>query len=520
MNIPLLRVTHVIPGLFSRVLRQTSTRLTIGQFLHPEKQRAMRTDVARVMTVLVTALLMAGCETLPTPACPPPPAMTMDLGPVATSSPTTSVTIALTRIYMREKIIAQLDTPLPARASSAQLAIPEGAPGAIPTGGVSVVGVTLREGVGASASDRLMSIRVTPWLRKDVVDPADASGQTYLLSKATVPRQFELLFRLKPHLITATTVADEGRRRNILACAADDTTCEGAVISFDFVALYDQGKAVACDGSASSVPPDLVSGTVLKGVYAALATQAPLRLPTGGLVSMIASLTGTSPRLVGMSLGTDTDLKIGLLLDVGATFPFESFAAFRNLSVDWAVVIDRTLIASQIDTTLATTGARSTPPVAFSLPANVVFDASGLEVSASGRATTTAFACSVPVSVRVSIPFSACTNASGSKVLRMCPGRPTSTPTVTACAFFEQLFGIFAQPQGMAVAAVTCPTCRCVDTPIAIEAGPGDMFYITSVDTSGVFEIAGRSTFADVRIDGDPNTPGWQMRPDTVMPCP
>lgn len=365
-----------------------------------------------------------------------------------------------------------------------------------------------------------MSIRVTPWLRKDVVDPADASGQTYLLSKAIVPRQFELRFRLKPHLITAATVADDMRRRSILACAANDATCEGAVISFDFVALYDQGKAVACDGGADSTPPDLVSGAVLKGVYSALATQEPLRIPAGGLISMIASLTGTSPRLTGMSLGTDTDLKIGLLLDAGATFPFDSNTAFRNLSVDWAVVIDRTLVSSQIDMTLAATGATSVPPVTFNAPSQVVFNAGGLDVSATGRATTTAFGCNVPVSVSVSIPFSACANPSGNKVLRMCPGRPVSSVTVTACVIFEQLFGIFAQPRGMAVATISCPTCSCVDTPIAIEAGPGDTFYITQVDTSGVFEISGRSTFADARIDGDASLPGWQPRPDTVAACP
>lgn len=483
----------------------------------------MRADATLLAVTLVSTLAGCGGGGLPPVQCPLPPPSTVSYGPEAAQAATTSLTIALSQSYMREKIKAQLTTGLPATATQAQLAIADGAPGAIPKAGVDVSTVRLEQRTVQGQPLNLLALDVVPWLRSEQTDPSDPSGQTMRLSRASVStRPFTLRLRIVPHLITPATVADRATRAGILACDPADTTCAGAALSFAFYELYDKGasKVVACNGSAQSTPPDLVSQQVLAGIYGTLATQEPLRLPTAGLLSMIASMTGASANLVGMSIGTDLDLKIGLLLDVGTPRPFDPQAAFRNADQDWAVTIDPALITSQVDMTLATSGASSTPPVAFNRPSTVTFRPGELDVSATGTATTTAFACHVPVSVSVEIAMSSCAHADGTPVMRMCPGPPDATPTVTACAFFEQLFGIFVQPKGMATATVSCPTCPCVDTPIRIAAAPDDTLYITKVDTDGVFELSGRSTFLDPRLDTDLQTPGVQPRPPAPAACP
>jgi hypothetical protein len=433
---------------------------------------------------------------------------------------TESLAIELNQTYMRARIRTQMDQPLPATATRQRLQLPESDPARLPTSGFSLNSVNLEQTTDATGTRlNLLAIDLTPWLRKDDPDPADATGNTVKLSKAPVStRRFVLRLRLVPHLVTATTISDLARRRAILGCDPADQTCAGVVLGLTFHQLYDKGfsENVVCSPTQRSPNYDLISAQVLQGALDTvngrvipattpgtqpriIPAQAPISVPTKPLLDMVSMLNGTPVSLTGVAVGSDLDLKIALLVNGGMPLPFSPTTGFRNADTDWAIVIDTSFLASKIAGDVVSRAAANSPPITIAAGSvAVAFNPGRVSVSASGFATTAVLHCNVPVSLSLPVTPSVCRKAAGQRVLRMCPGSVVSSNGVTACAFFDAIIG------GSATATVTCPTCPpaaptdpCGPVPIQFEAGTGDTFYATAVDTDNIFYIAGRSTLMD-----------------------
>ena len=476
-------------------------------------------------------LVLVGCNgntpVLPPAVCPTITAPPPDFGPVAQPASTESVGIELNQAYMRARVQAQLEQQLPATATRQQLAIPEGQPGYIPKGGIRLNSVNLEQRGQSPSRLNLIAIGITPWIRSETGDPADASGNTFRLTAVPVgSRSFILRLQLVPHLITPATVSSLPTRQTLLGCSPGDMTCAGVLLSLAFQELYDQGfsELVVCGGSGGgpqrSPNYDFVSAQVLQGALdtvngrvippstpggapTVIPPVAPITIPTTGILAMVSGLANGAPvSLTGVAVGSDRDLRIGLLLDRGTPVPFTDQAGFRP-NTDWGVVIDTSFLTSRVASDVTTRAAGNSPPV--TIPAGGVtvdFQPGRIDITASGIATTAVLSCSVPVSLALSVTPSICRNAAGQSVLRMCPGPVRATPTATVCAFFDLLIG------GSATATVTCPGCPgppgppdpCGPTPIQFAAGPNDTLYATAIDTGGSFYVSGRSSFMDARL--------------------
>jgi hypothetical protein len=454
----------------------------------------------------------------------PPP----DFGPVAQQASTESVAIVLTQLYMRARVQSQMEQTLPATATQQQLAIPEGQPGHIPKGGIRLNSVNLEQRGQDASRVNLIAIGMSPWLRSDTAEASDPSGNTRRLTQSVIPRNFILRLRLIPHLITADTEMSLAKRQTLLGCAAPDTTCAGILLSLGFFELYDQGfgEQVVCNGGRGGVPQrspnyDFVAAQVLQGALdtvngrvipasapggqpTVIPPLPPITIPTTGILSMVSGLAGgTAVKLVGVAVGTDPDLKIALLLDRGSPVPFSPEPDFRTPNTDWGVKIDASFLTSFVASEVTTRASSNAPPVTIPSGGVAVALLPGrIDITASGIATTAVLSCSVPVSLSLSITPGVCRNASGESVLRMCPGPVQSAVSGTVCAFFDFIIG------GTANATVsTCPGCPpgppqdpCNPMRVQFDAGPNDRLYATSVDTSGIFAVSGRSTFMDARL--------------------
>lgn len=480
------------------------------------------------LVLCITVMGLAGCGgkqtvTIPPPACPTITGQPPNFGPEAPQAATISVAIELRGGYMKERVLAQMDQPLPATATKQQLAIAEGDPGHIPSGGVKVTQARLEQRLESNTQRiNLLAIDMTPWLRKDELDPQDATQNTYRLSQAVVStRNFTLRLRLIPHLISTQTVADLAERRRLLNCDAADMDCSGVALQLGFQELYDKGfsENVVCHSGQRSPNYDMISAQVLQGVLDSvngkvipsttpggqpktIPAMAPITIPSKSIVDMIAGLLRGSVTLTGVAVGSDQNLKIGLVLDQGNQVPFDPNTGFRHQNADWGVFIEKGFLQTGIANNITSRAAASSPPV--TITATTVDLLPGeFHVKASGFATTTGLSCNVPVSLDASIPTSVCKNAMNQSIMRLCPGVPSATPTVTFCALWDTI--IF----GQSTATIrTCPTCppqstnTCEQQVVQFSAGPNDVFYATELDTDNVFYLSGRSTFMDTKLPG------------------
>ncbi|HWF62277.1 MAG TPA: hypothetical protein VN666_18480 [Nitrospira sp.] len=439
-----------------------------------------------------------------------------------------SIAIELRDSYMKERVLAEMDQPFPQTATKQQLAIVEGDPGYIPSGGVKVTQAKLEQRLdNAGHRVNLLAIDMMPWLRKDELDPQDLTQNTYRLSQVAVStRSFTLRLRLIPHVIFPQTVADLMERRRFLNCDSSDTDCTGVALQLGFYELYDKGfgENVVCNSGQRSRNYDMISAQVLQGVLDSvngkiipsaspggqaktIPAMAPITIPSKSIVDMISGLLSGPVNLIGVAVGSDQHLKIGLVLDQGNQIPFDSTTGFRHQNADWGVLIEKGFLQAGITSNITSRAAASTPPV--TITATTVDLLPGkFHVTAGGFATTTGLSCNVPVSLDVSIPASICKNAMNQSVLRLCPGVPKATPTITFCAFWDTI--IFGQSTATIRTWPTCPpqsTDTCQNQVVQFSAGPNDVFYATELDTDGVFYLSGRSTFMDTKLPGRAATP-------------
>ncbi|WHZ28242.1 MAG: hypothetical protein OJF51_003040 [Nitrospira sp.] len=461
--------------------------------------------------------------TIPPPSCPTITGQPSNFGPEAQQADTMSVAIELRDAYMKERVMTEMDQPFPQTATTQQLAIAEGDPGHIPSGGVKVTQAKLEQRFdNAGHRINLLAIDMMPWLRKDELDQQDPAQNTYRLSQAVVStRPFTLRLRLIPHVISPQTVADLPERRRLLNCDSSDMDCSGVALQLGFYELYDKGfgENVVCNPGQRNRNYDMIAAQVLQGVLDSvngkiippttpggqaktIPAMAPITIPSKSIVDMISGLLSGPVNLTGVAVGSDQHLKIGLVLDQGNRIPFDPLAGFRHQNADWGVLIEKGFLQTGITSNITSRAAASAPPV--TITATTVDLLPGeFHVTASGFATTTGLSCNVPVSLEVSIPANICKNAMNQSVLSLCPGVPKATPTITFCAFWDTI--IF----GQSTATIrTCPTCppqstgTCQNQVVQFSAGPNDVFYATELDTDGVFYLSGRSTFMDTTLPG------------------
>jgi hypothetical protein len=410
--------------------------------------------------------------------------------PVAPPELKTSVDIELGQLYMRRRIAFALEGSPPADA--------------VPESGIFVNDVRLEEHEIGGERLHLLVVRITPWLRGE----AD--------KRVSLQRGYVLRLKIVPYLITPMTLPSEEKRRALL-----QTTDRGAVLRFELVELYSlvNDEAVAC----SSRNYDRIDSGVLSGLYDSLAKQDPLVLPVAPLTGMVDGLVGASTNVVGMNLGSDRDLKIGLRFDRGAPGNFESHTSLtRYQSVDWGVSLDTSFVTAAIARAAAAEAVAQDPSARVTPPVVVTYRKSGIYVDVEGVLKKCG---DIAWESRVHVTPLVRQRADGKSIL-VAPSTQTQTNSANlvsgSCFVFDQLLQSFGNPLGSATLTIrTGGECAFpMGDPIEFEAGAGDTFYATTVDTDEIFYVAGRSTFMD-RLAEEARQAGEISIPrPPVEPCP
>ena len=442
-----------------------------------------------VLAMLLLAVPLAACQGLPSTSCPQPPS-TWTIGsgqsavqlnpsdyPVASRSADTSIDIELSQRYMRERIRAQIEGH------------PAGSP--LPDSGVAVGDVRLSERGTDADKINLVSVTIRPWLR------GGQNGDQMV----DLNRTYSLRLRILPYLVNESTVPDETKRRALLR-----TTESGAVLRFELFELFSfiNNAPVSC----TSPNFDPIDSRVLAGVYETLGRQEPLVLPAEALTGMVNTMLGRQAKLVGMNIGSDLELKIGLLLDQGSPGKFDPQASLvRFPTADWGVSLDRTFVTAAI-TRKANEETAATDPAAGVNSVSVDYRSSGLDVTVQGvlrKCGDISWTSFVHVTPLVRKPVDA-----RSVVFAPSTQRQENDANILqgACIVFDQVLSSIANPLGKATAVISSGVCTApMWTPAEFNVGSDDAFYATAVDTDDIFYIAGRSTFIDNLVAARPPIP-------------
>jgi hypothetical protein len=425
----------------------------------------------------------------------------VDHGPAAPKSTTASVEIEIRGSYVKEQVRAKFDTPLPVAATDQQLAIPDGMAGFIPTAGVVVKNVVLEEPIVAGARANVLAVQVVPWLLHKERDPQDASRWT--LSRTELPRYFTLRLRLVPRIRPPTTI----------------------LIPLELQELRDDSarETVVCSRTPDLRNPgyDIVTAQVHQGVLDALLGTAdhegaaPLELPAAEIATLVGGIAGSAVQLTGVALGTDRDLKVGLRFDQGTPVVFDSNTGLSHFpAADWGVAIDPSFITASVIQKLKKVATDAPRPITLG-PISVAYDsrptASGRDnlISVDASATATTQLCHVGLSIRAEVSPRICRSPGGRSTLVGCTTQ-SITPHVDACIVFETfLFGdatMTVCTPGPCAAPIPPNPCSPM-TEIQFDAGAGDTFYATAIETDRMFYIAGRSTFLDALLPARPTVP-------------
>jgi hypothetical protein len=460
------------------------------------RERLLANCMTRTSLVLLASMLalaFAGCQNqgpLTAPCPVQPTRWTVGSGankvelqpsdfPVAARAAQTSIDIELGQLYMRRRINAALEAPPPDKPT--------------PDSGIFVDDVGLSESGSGPQKVNLLTLRITPWLR-------GGSGQP-----ASLQRSYRVQLKIVPYLVTPSTVADAPKRHAMLG-GADS----GAALRFELAELFSlvNQAAVAC----SSPNYDIIDSNVLGSLYDSLSRQDPLVLPSGALTSMADSMLGSTTNLVGMNVGSDLDLKIGLTLDQGAPTTFDAQTSLPHFpSADWGVRLDTAFVTAAITSTARSSAAALDPAASIS-SVNVAYNPAGIDVVAMGalnKCGTIHFASNVHVTPLVR-------RRADGKVIVVAPSSSTQSNDAGIgngiCIVFDQILQSFAHPMGRATATIsTGGECAFpMGSPVEFDAGPNDHFYAIAVDTDAFFYIAGRSTFMDQLVSPRP----------AVTPCP
>jgi hypothetical protein len=396
----------------------------------------------------------------------------------APRSTNTSIDLEMGQLYLRRRITTALQAT--------------GIDNPSPDAGMFVRDLRLEERTSGSEKVNVLNLNVEPWVRGAQNQPV------------SLQRFYRVVLKITPYLLTPSTEPDAAKRRTLLGGANS-----GLALRFELIELYNLsfGRPVNC----SRTDLDLFDAPFLDGLQQSLSSQVPLVIPTSTITDVAAKLTGSSPDVSGVNLGSDLDLKIGFALSGTAGRPFEPQTSLSRFpGSDWAINIDTLLVASAIDsqvrTAITSTNGLSvigTPTIAF-VPGGLNVDVS-VRVSGCGYSTTGSVSVEVEMMVRRIGP-------DGPPPLTRYVIRAPQT-TKPALGVFGTLCYLVLNPMGSATLTIG-PGCFDVLSVVQFEASPGDWFYATSIDTDNVFYIAGRSSYMDMVRANE----GLPPRP-AVPPC-
>jgi hypothetical protein len=424
---------------------------------------------------------------LPKPSCPPTPTKP-DFGQPAAAATESTVDIELSGSYVKLRIRDLIETKVPSD------------PAQVPESGVKVHSIQLKESGTPPNRLNLISIEIEPWLK-------GSSGKP-----ATLNRWYILTLRLIPHLINPQTIPDSNRRKQLLRCGQDPECGEsGVVLAFDLHELYNKtfARKVECPSSDY----DFIDDPVLRSVHETLfgdpaknkPAQEPLVLPTQQITKMVAGIAGSPVNLTGVAIGTDGDLKIGLLMDQGSSIPFVA-QAFLRPGEHWGVRIDTSLVSTSIRKTVIEKAAQQSSSIVIDNVAasftegEIVIDAAGH--APQGLCGVVNFSAKARARPRV------CRKANGRSALQICEGPSTTSPDLGLwsgpCLLFRTIF-----TGGLAVANIATSTPQsCPElAELQFSAGANDDLYATKIDTNNIFFITGRSQLMDTRSGTTPPMP-------------
>jgi hypothetical protein len=433
-----------------------------------------------------TTLAVGACEiTVPKPQCPAAPT-NWTIGPesnrvvlnpadypVAPREPKTSIDIQLSNPYVIRLLKAKLEAPPPAGAK----------------GGVFVDSVSLKQqGSGASALS-LVQVGITPWI-------LGTNGE-----HARLTVSYGLRLKVVPYLVTADKVPDQAKRRALLGNAD-----QGAVLRFELHEFVGRGEVITC----STPDFNLVDSQVLAGIYDSLGHEEPLRLPTASIQSIVDKMVGATTKLKGLNVGTDNGLKIGFLLDRGSPMTFDPYVSFFHLpSNDWGILLDTSFTTAQVMARIKDEVATVDGATADSV--SISYDRGGSNGTGSIGVTVngTVHKCGdVHFKSEVTVSLSVHRRSDGTVLFGPMVQKTTNDANIF-CQALGAIFGILTHPFGDSTAVINTGG-ACVSpmgNPIQFDVGPNDQFYATSIDTDGVFFIAGRSTFMDALFPNDATRP-------------
>jgi hypothetical protein len=412
----------------------------------------------------------------------------------------TSVAVELGQAYMNMRVRQAVETKIPQD------------PTQMPDNGVKINGVRLFEQwVGVNRLN-LVSIDIEPWLK-------GASG-----SPASLQRYYTLTLRIVPHLINPQTVPEPARRKQLLRCGTDPECGESAVLlAFDFYELYSKSftRKVECQ----SKDFDPIDAQVLTGIYASLygngtvsppaLPQDPIVVPTQEIVKLVSGLVGAPAQLTGVAIGSDLDLKIGLLMDKGSPAPFDRQAGIRG-DDDWGVSIDTAFVTSAIRNKAVAKAQEVNSAIAInSFSVTYIGGLLGpnkLDILAFGS-WPRGGACGVTnFKLTAEADLLVCRKANGKSVLKVCEGPSDQSPTSFwdflsgVCGGINDFIGNFFGGLSTATITTGCPDMAELQFP----AGTNDVLYATRLDAEGVFYIAGQSPLRDALLGRTPGSTACQ----------
>ena len=277
-------------------------------------------------------------SSLPTPACPGLSARADPLGPPSARAGKSSLKLQVSGKYvtalLKKKLTDALVTP----------AQPAGDGGDLEGADIQTVKlVEMADGLGRR---NLVTIQFSAWLRG-----ADG-GHVYLPG-----RTYTLRVRLEPLLITPEAMGDAAQRRGYLQCDASESCNYGLVVVPVFDSVVGGGaRAYNAPVDCKSSDYDFIDQNIMQLVLASFACNTPdacvppFGFPLDSVLASMGDKLGANLRPLGIDLGTDGDLVVGLLLSGFGSSPFDNFATglARSPDVDWALQIDTTLLVPAI----------------------------------------------------------------------------------------------------------------------------------------------------------------------------
>ena len=441
----------------------------------------MRTTIVRRNDFWIVTLafytLLSGCgpSPLPTAACPQSYIKPISLQ-VAAQSATSTVDLALSQSYMRKRIKDTIQTP------------DTDSQGHATSHGIDVNQITLLEKTVNGQDLHLIAINMTPWLR--------GQNGAHVSSNNT----YELFLKLNPYIVDQNTVPDAAQRKKVL-CGTNNTCTEneGVLLGFELHELKNKSQTtVVATGNGICGTVNLIDEKVLDGIWGidgGLTNATPVVLPTASIAQMITGFAGVPVRVTGLALGSNTDLKIGMLMNAGAGHAFDSSTGFRP-AVDWTLDLDSSVIKDFISMTANAVAASNNPPATVSDIAVKFIDQPENAVDVVVNLTLP-ICSTAKVRVLSHVRFDVCTDMNSQPILQQCKADdqrlPNNWPT-NACVIADHLF------RWPYIGNAIDPPCRLANssTVLKFQVGPAEAFYATSMDVSDInFHIDGRSTVMD-----------------------